>query len=105
MNRIAIMLSLLLLVVAASTISVTAQVPAEKQHTFLSALKEGQSVSLREVSGRYEISSVQGVAAVHGHTVIEVAADFVVIQDVAGITETRIPVFSIKAVVRLKVPK
>lgn len=97
-------LVLLLVVAATGTFTVTAQAPAEKQHSFLSALKEGQPVSLKEVSGRYEISSVQGVAAVHGHTVIEVASDFVVIQDVAGVTESRIPLWSIKAIIRLKVP-
>jgi hypothetical protein len=94
----------LLLVAASGAFTVTAQAPAEKQPTFLAALKAGLPVSLREVSGRYEITTVEGVAAVQGHKVMEIGNDFVVIQDVAGVTESRIPVYSVKAIVRLKVP-
>ena len=103
MNRIAIIL-LLLVAAATGTFTVTAQAPAEKQHSFLSALKEGQSVSLKEVSGKYELSILDGVPSVQGHKVIEVASDYVVIQDIAGIAENRIPVYSIKVIIRLKVP-
>ena len=60
MNRIAIIL-LLLVIAATGTFTVTAQAPAEKQPTLLSALKVGQPVSLREVSGRYELTTVAGV--------------------------------------------
>lgn len=103
MNRFFILL-LILVVAATGTFTVTAQAPAEKQRTFLSALKEGQSISLREVSGRYDITTVEGVAAVQGHKVIEIGNDFVVVQDIAGVTESRIPLWSIKAIIRLKVP-
>lgn len=97
-------LVLFLLIVAAS-FAASAQAPSEKQPTFLSALKEGQHVSLKQDAGRYEITTVEGVAAVKGHKVIEVASDYVVIQDIAGVTECRIPLWSIKAITRLKVPK
>ena len=70
---------------------------------FLSVLKEGQSVSVKEVAGRYEIAVMKDVKL--GHKVIEVGGDYVVIEDAAGITETRIPVYSIKSIVKLKVPK
>lgn len=102
MNRIVIVL--LLIVAATGAYNVMGQAPAEKQSTFLSALKEGQHVSLKEVAGRYEITTVEGVAAVQSHKVVEIGADYVVIQDVAGVTESRIPLWSIKAVTRLKVP-
>jgi len=69
----------------------------------LSVLKEGQSVNVKEVAGRYEITLIEDVPL--SHKVIEVGADYVVVEDVAGVTETRIPVYSIKAIVRLKVPK
>jgi len=81
------------------------QAPVEKQSTFLSSLKVGQQVTLRDVSGRYEISTLEGVVGVQGHKVIEVASDFIVVQDIAGVIESRIPIFSIKAITRLKVPK
>jgi len=95
----------LLIVAATGKYNVMAQAPAEKQPTFLSALKEGQPVSLKEVSGRYEITTVEGVAAVQGHKVVEIGNDYIVVQDIAGVTESRIPVYSVKAIIRLKVPK
>lgn len=70
---------------------------------FLSVLKEGQSVSVKEVAGRYEITLMKDVKL--GHKVIEVGADFIVVEDAAGVTETRISAYSIKSVVKLKVPK
>lgn len=97
-------LVLFLLIVAAS-FAASAQAPPEKQPTFLSALKECQHVSLKEVAGRFEITTVEGVATVQGHKVMEIGNDFVVIQDISGATESRIPLWSIKAIIRLKVPK
>ncbi len=67
---------------------------------FLSVLKEGQSVVLKESAGRYEITLMEG-----GHKVIEVGPDYVLIEDLAGVTETRIPIFSIKSIARIKGPK
>lgn len=96
-------LVLFLLIVAAS-FAASAQAPAEKQPTFFSALKEGQHVSLKEVAGRFEITTVEGVVAVQGHKVMEIGNDYIVVQDVAGVTESRIPVYSVKAIIRLKVP-
>lgn len=65
---------------------------------FLSVLKEGQAIVVKEVAGRYEITLMEG-----GHKVIEVGPDYVVVEDIAGVTETRIPVFSIKSISRIKV--
>lgn len=70
---------------------------------FLSALKEGQTIVLKENSGRYEITVMKDVRL--GHTVIEVGPDFIVVEDVAKVTETRISVYSIMAIVKIKVPK
>jgi len=64
---------------------------------FLSMLKEGQGVMLKESAGRYEITLIEG-----GHTIIEVGPDYVLLEDLAGVTETRIPVFSIKSITRFK---
>jgi hypothetical protein len=67
---------------------------------FLSVLKEGQAVVLKETAGRYEITLMEG-----GHKVIEVGPDYVVVEDLAGVTETRIPIYSIKSITRIKGPK
>jgi hypothetical protein len=63
-------------------------------------LKEGQGVVLKEAAGRYEITLMEG-----GHKVIEVGPDYVVVEDIAGVTETRIPAYSIKSITRIKGPK
>ena len=39
-----------------------------------------------------------------GYKVLEVGVDYMVVQDIAGVTEIHIPLYSIKAVIRLKVP-
>ena len=76
----------------------------EKAHKgFLSVLKEGQSVSVKEVAGRFEITLMKDVKL--GQQVIEVGADYLVLENFAGVTETRIHVTSIKSIVRLKLPK
>lgn len=64
---------------------------------FLSVLKEGQTVVLKEAAGRYEITLMEG-----GHKVIEVGPDYVVVEDLAGVTESRIPVYSIRSIARIK---
>ena len=104
MNRIPLIL-LLLVVVSFSTFSVTAQAPAERQTNILSALKEGQPVSIKEVSGRYEISTLEGVPGVLGYKVMEIGVEYLVVQDISGINEIHIPVWSIKAIIRVKLPK
>jgi hypothetical protein len=65
---------------------------------FLSVLKEGQAILVKEAAGRYEITLTEG-----GHKVIEVGPDYVVIEDIAGVTEIRIPTYSIKCITRIKV--
>lgn len=64
---------------------------------FLSVLKAGQAIVVKEVGGRYEITLMDG-----GHKVIEIGPDYVVVEDIAGVTETRIPVYSIKSITRIK---
>lgn len=40
-----------------------------------------------------------------GHKVVEVGTDYVVIEDFAGITERRIPLYSISSIVKVKRPR
>lgn len=42
-------------------------------------------------------------SGVLGHKVVEVFSDGVVIEDLAGVNQTRIPIYSIKSVVVIKV--
>jgi hypothetical protein len=59
-------------------------------------LEKGQQVSLKEKAGGWEIGVVPGV--LQGHKIVEVGADYVVLQDITGVTETRIPVYAVRAV-------
>lgn len=104
MNRAAIAL-LLLAVISLGTFTATGQAPIENRKTFLSALNEGQVVMLKDVAGRYEISTLEGVPGVLSHKVMEIGADHVVVQDITGIHEIHIPVYSIKAITHVKLPQ
>lgn len=90
---------------ALGTITVFGQAPDKPRPGFLSTLKEGQSIMLKEVAGRFEISSFDDGPAMLSHKVIEVGTDYLTIEDIGGLIETRIPTYSIKAIVRLKVPR
>lgn len=70
---------------------------------FLAVLKEDQVVTLKEVGGKYEITILKTGPV--GHKIIEVGLDYLVVEDVAGVSQTRIHVTSIKAIVRKKLPK
>src|SRR5689334_21223735 len=78
--------------------------PKEKKGSGIFApLKEGQTVALKEAGGRYEIALVPGLEA--GHKVVEIGPDYIVLTDAAGVTETRIPVCSVKAVTVTRLPR
>ena len=61
-----------------------------------------QPIALKEVQGRYEISFVEGLAVPQGYTVITIGADFLIVQDITEINEIHIPVYSIKAITKMK---
>ena len=63
-------------------------------------LKVGQPVTLKEVGAAYEVRVLLDVAIPTVEQVAEVGVDHLVVKNGAGI-ETRIPVTSIKAVIRL----
>jgi len=102
MNRPLIAVFLSAFVLAAS-FTTTSHGQDKPRKGFLSILKEGQSVSVKDVGGRYEIIVMKDVKL--GQKVIEVGSDYLVVEDAAGVTEIRIPVYSIRSIVRLKLPK
>lgn len=91
---------LLCATLAVACLSPEASGQEKGRKSFLSVLKEGQSVVLKESAGRYEITLMDG-----GYKVIEVGPDYVLVEDLAGVTETRISVYSIKSITRIKGPK
>ncbi|MGD0900313.1 MAG: hypothetical protein ABR915_20975 [Thermoguttaceae bacterium] len=71
--------------------------------TFLERLKPGQSVTLTDKDGRYEIGMFAESIGPLSHNVVEIGQDFVVLRDIANITDTIVPVYSIKAIRVLRV--
>jgi hypothetical protein len=82
----------------------TAAAPREaKKPGLFAPLEAGQRVALREKDHGYEIALVPGVEL--GHKLVEVGPDYLVLQDAAGVTETRISIWAIKAVTVTRLPK
>ena len=94
---------LLCVIITVLTAAAPGQDQDKPRRGFLSVLKAGQAVTVKENGGRYEITVMDEVRL--GQRITEVGADYLVVEDVAGVTETRIPVYSIKAIVRLKSPR
>jgi len=83
---------------------VTATPPGDqKASRFLDHLKVGQPVSLNEKDGRYEIGILPPGYQPVPQKVIEIGHDYVVFRDLVGITDTIVPVYSIKAIKVLRV--
>lgn len=100
MNRVQI--SAILAFVLAFNLVMATSGQDKPQKTFLSTLKIGQTAVVKEIAGRYEIMLIRDVR--HGHTVKDVGTDYVVFEDALGTTETRVPIYSIKAIIKVKVP-
>lgn len=104
MNRPTIAL-LLAAFIAVGVATVSGQAPDKPRKTFLSVLKAGESINVKEVAGRFEINTFDDGLTPLSHKVIEVGPDYVTVEDIAGVAETRIPVYDIKSFVKFKVPK
>ena len=85
--------------------TVSGQAPDKLRQGFLSILKEGQSVMLKEVAGKFEISMFEDGPELLSHKVKEIGTDYVTVEDIGGLIETRLPVYSIKSIVLLKLPQ
>lgn len=95
--------SILILVLLFLVIPATSYGQDKLKKTFLSALKEGQVVSVKEVAGKYELTVMKNAPV--GSKVLEIGTDYVVLEDPAGVIESRVHVTSIKSIIRLKLPK
>jgi hypothetical protein len=91
--------------VISCVINVSGQDPDKQRQGFLSVLKKDQQAILKEVAGRYDITLMEGVSGPLTHKVIEVDSDFIVVEDIAEVIQTRIPIYAIKSIVSIKTPK
>ena len=99
-NTVAVLLvaSALVLVVLLST--ATSQPPPAARRTVFSTLKVGQSVTLKERAGLFEVGTTDEAGPLT-HKVVEVGDGFLVLRDEAGAVESRIPVTAVRAVVHV----
>jgi hypothetical protein len=103
MNR-SIGFVLLVAIIAIATITVSGQAPDKPKQGFLSALKTDQQVIVKEITGRYEITVMEGMPGPMTHKVIELNDEYIVVEDLAML-ETRIPIYSVKSIVTIRLPK
>lgn len=94
-------LGLILVFILAIRAITPGQQPAQQRRDFLSALKVGQSVNVKEVSGRFVLSVIDDGQPL-SHKVIEIGSDFVLLEDMAGVREIRVPLYTISSFTRLK---
>ena len=99
MMRIILVATALLAILAACTFGNAADSQPEK--SIFATLKPDQQIVLKEVGDRYEISVIE-LANHLSHVVVEVGSNHIVVRDSVGFIETRIPVYSIKAIVTIK---
>ncbi len=110
-RRTVLCLTLLLagcIVAARSVITAAPPIEVEKNEpspktTFLEHLKPGRAVSLTEKDGRYEIGLYPETFRPLGHTVIAIGKDYIVLRDLANITDSILPVYSVKVITVLRV--
>lgn len=94
-------LALVLAISLGNTSAADKEQPAKKPGVLV-VLEKGMPVSLKESGSGYVIGYLPDLK-VNSHKVIEVGVDYVVVEDIAGITQTRIPIYSIKAVTVTKI--
>ena len=92
----------LFLFMTAITGAIAAQ-PKENKVGIFASLDKGQKVSLKETAQGFEIGVFPGVEQL-GYTITEIGQDYIVLEDITGVSETRIPVYSIKTIKTIKLP-
>lgn len=96
MNRcFTVLIAVIALAVIFST--ATSQQPPVARRSVFSSLKAGQSVTLKERAGLYEVSTTDEAGPLT-HKVEEIGDDFLVLRDEAGTVESRIPVTAVRVV-------
>jgi hypothetical protein len=90
------------LVVTVLLSTATSQPTPAARRTIFSTLKVGQAVTLKDKGGLYEIGTVDDAERLT-HKVVEIGDDYIAVQDEVGVTDTRIPLTAVRAVVSVKI--
>lgn len=72
-----------------------------KPNGVCSGLQIGQLVSLKDEGSAFTISYFEPELP-QSHKIIETGDNFIVVRDIAEVTETTIPLYAVKAVVKVK---
>jgi hypothetical protein len=72
-----------------------------KTKGIFSGLKVGQSVSLKDEGSAFTITFFDPDLQ-QSHKVIEIGENFIVVRDIAEVSETTVPLYSIKAIVKVR---
>ena len=74
----------------------------EKPRSMFSMLKVGQAVNLSDHGSAYSLRIFEEDNVPLSHTVIEIGEDFIVVRDIAEVTDSIVPLYSIKAIERVR---
>lgn len=102
MKRVETILAVVALI-AVVTFAIAAEPPNQSKSGFLSLFKTGQKIALKELDGRFEILLMDDAPL--SHKITAVGTDYLIVEDTAEVMESRIPIYSIKSIVKLKTPK
>jgi hypothetical protein len=93
----------LVVVVVAVAVTLGADETRKPKGVF-SGLRVGQSVSLKDEGAAFTITFFEP-EILQSHKVIEVGNDYVVLRDIAEVSETTVPLYSIKGIVKVRTNK
>ena len=88
---------------SSGTIAVGAEKEASAKTAFLDRLKVGDAIAVEEKQGRYQLGIFPKTFRPLSHSIVQVESDFVVVRDLAGVTDTAIPIFSIASIKTLRI--
>ena len=95
-----IWLGVVLAVIAVSSLPGADEI--KKPKGVFSSLKIGQHVTLKDEGTAFTISYFDQEMLL-AHKVVEVESDHIVVRDLAGVTETTVPVYAVKGIVKVRV--
>lgn len=77
---------------------------AENNGTF-GALKKDQKVSIKEISGKFIITLILDQEDIAAYKIKEIGSDYIKLEDITGITEIYIPIYSVRSVHVIKIKR
>lgn len=77
---------------------------SKKPNGIFAAIRVGQSVSLKDEGRAYTITVFEPEIQ-QSHKIVEIGDNFIVVRDIAEVSETTVPVYSLKAIVKVRTNK